>query len=147
MPRKIHHIILSNDDYLQLRRYVQGGQKSARAINRARILLLADTGMTDDEIGNTLGVGLATVYRIRKRYREAGLEKALQENPRSGAPSKIDGRVEATLTMLACSDPPAGNGRWTLQLLSEKLVELQVVDSISLPTVSSVLKKMNLNLG
>ncbi len=147
MPRKIHHIILSNDDYLQLRRYVQGGQKSARAINRARILLLADTGMTDDEIGNTLGVGLATVYRIRKRYREAGLEKALQENPRSGAPSKIDGRVEATLTMLACSDPPAGYGRWTLQLLAEKLVELQVVDSISLPTVSSVLKKMNLNLG
>jgi len=103
--------------------------------------------MTDDEIGNTLGVGLATVYRIRKRYREAGLEKALQENPRSGAPSKIDGRVEATLTMLACSDPPAGYGRWTLQLLAEKLVELQVVDSISLPTVSSVLKKMNLNLG
>jgi transposase len=147
MPKKINHIILSNDESLQLRRYVQGGQKSARAINRARILLFADIGMTDDEIADTLGVGLATVYRIRKRYYEVGWEKALQEYPRSGAPSKIDGRVEATLTMLACSDPPEGYGRWTLQLLADKLVELQVVDSVSLPTVSSVLKKMNSSLG
>jgi transposase len=103
--------------------------------------------MTDDEIAETLGVGLATVYRIRKRYHERGWEKALQENPRSGAPAKIDGRVEATLTMLACSNPPEGYGRWTLQLLADKLVEVQVVDSISLPTVSSVLKKMTLSLG
>jgi transposase len=147
MPKKINHIILSNDESLQLRRYVQGGHNSARAINRARILLFADIGMTDDEIAETLGVGLATVYRIRKRYHEVGWEKALQEYPRSGAPSKIDGRVEATLTMLACSDPPEGYGRWTLQLLADQLVELQVVDSISLPTVSSVLKKMNSSLG
>jgi transposase len=79
--------------------------------------------MTDDEIAETLGVGLATVYRVRKRYHAFGWEKALQETPRSGAPSKIDGRVEATLTMLACSDPPEGCGRWTLQLLAQKLVE------------------------
>jgi transposase len=147
MPKTINHIILSNDESLQLRRYVQGGHKSARAINRARILLFADIGMTDDEIADTLGVGLATVYRVRKRYHEVGWEKALQEYPRSGAPSKIDGRIEATLTMLACSDPPEGYGRWTLQLLADKLVELQVVASISLPTVSSVLKKMNSSLG
>lgn len=76
MPKKINHIILSNDESLQLRRYVQGGQKSARAINRARILLFADIGMTDDEIADTLGVGLATVYRIRQRYYEVGWEKA-----------------------------------------------------------------------
>lgn len=147
MPRKINHVILSDDDSLELRRYVHRGHKSARAMNRARMLLLADTGLTDQEIADTLGVGLATVYRIRKRYHELGLEKAWQENPRRGAPVKIDGRVEATLTMLACSDPPQGYGRWTLQLLAEKLVELQAVDSISLPTVSSALKKMNLNLG
>jgi putative transposase len=147
MPKKIHHILLSHDESLQLRRYVQGGHKSARAINRARILLFADLGMTDDEIADTLGVGLATVYRVRKRYHAVGWEKALQEYPRSGAPSKIDGRVEATLTMLACSDPPEGDGRWTLQLLADKLMELQVVDSIALPTVSGVLKKMNSSLG
>jgi transposase len=103
--------------------------------------------MTDDEIAETLEVALVTVYRVRKRYHALGWEKALQENPRRGAPSKIDGRVEATLTMLACSDPPEGYGRWTLQLLAEKRVELPVVESISLPTVSSVLKKMNLSLG
>jgi transposase len=143
MPKKINPIILSNDASLQLRRYVHGGHQSARAINRARMLLFADTGMSDDEIAETLGVGLATVYRVRKRYHAVGWEKALQENPRSGAPSKIDGRVEAPLTMLACSNPPEGYGRWTLQLLADKLVELQVVESISLPTVSRVLKKMN----
>jgi Transposase and inactivated derivatives len=141
MPRKINHITLSIDEYLQLRRYVQEGNKSARAINRARILLLADQGMTDEEIAETLGVGMATVYRVRKSYNASGLAKALVEKPRRGAPSKIDGRVEATLTMLACSDPPEGYGRGTLHLLAEKLVELQVVDSISLPTVSTVLKK------
>jgi transposase len=91
MPKKINHISLSNDESLQLRRYVQGGHKSARAINRARILLFADAGMTDDERAEPLGVGLATVYRVRKRYQEVGWEKALQENPRSGAPAKIDG--------------------------------------------------------
>jgi transposase len=113
MPRNIHHVILSDDDSLELRRYVQRGHRSARAMNRARMLLLADTGLTDKEIADTLGVGLATVYRVRKRYHELGLDKALQDNPRSGAPVKIDGRAEATLTMLACSDPPNGHGRWT----------------------------------
>lgn len=117
MPRKINHVILSDADSLELRRSVHRGHKSARAMNRARMLLLADTGLTDKEIADTLGVGLATVYRVRKRYHELGLEKAWQENPRSGAPVKIDGRVEATLTMLACSDPPQGYGRWTLDLI------------------------------
>ena len=111
MPKKINHIILSNDESLQLRRYVQGGHKPVRAINRARLLLFANIGMIDDEIADTLGVGLATVYRIRKRNHEVGWKKAIQEYPRSGAPSKIDGRVEATLIMLACSDPPEDYGR------------------------------------
>jgi transposase len=147
MPRKVNHIKLRTDAYLRLRRYVQGGYHAARALNRARILLLADTGMTDEDIADTLSVGMATVYRVRKSYRDAGLDAALAEKPRRGAPAKIDGRVEATLTMLACSAPPEGYGRWTLRLLAEKLVELQVVESLSLPTVHTVLKKMNLNLG
>jgi len=147
MPRKIHHIVLSNKDYLQLRCYVQGGHKSARAINRARILLFADMGMTDEDIASTLGISMATVYRVRKNYNTSGLTMALAEKPRRGAPAKLDGRAEATLTMLACSAPPAGYGRWTLQLLADKLVELQVVDAISLPTISTALKKTNLNRG
>jgi transposase len=147
MPRKIHHIVLSNKDYLQLRCYVQGGHKSARAINRARILLFADMGMTDEDIASTLGISMATVYRVRKNYNTSGLTMALAEKPRRGAPAKLDGRAEATLTMLACSSPPEGYGRWTLQLLADKLVELQVVDAISLPTISTALKKTNLNRG
>jgi transposase len=138
---------LSDEAYLQLHQYVQGGHKSARAITRARILLLADEHLSDAEIIATLGVDRKTIYRVRKKYHEHGLEKALQEKVRSGAPSKIDGRLEATLTMLACSTPPEGSARWTLRLLTDKLIELKTIDAISMETVRTMLKKMNLNLG
>ena len=147
MPRKFYHVQLSDDDYLQLQQYVQGGHKSARAITRARILLLADAHMSDAEIIETLGIDRKTIYRVRKKYHQQGLEKALQEKLRSGAPSKIDGRLETTLTMLACSNPPEGSTRWTLQLLTDKLIELKAIDSISIETVRTILKKTNLNLG
>ncbi len=147
MPKQLHHITLNDSDYDYLRQYVQGGHKSARAINRARILLFADTGLTDEDIAATLGLSMATVYRVRKNYHTFGLHHALDEHARCGAPAKLDGRVEATLTMLACSAPPEGYGRWTLQLLADKLVELQVVESISLPTVRTALKKTNSNRG
>ena len=147
MPAKIYPIKLSEEERQQLQQYVKQGKKSARAINRARILLLADAQQTDEEITKVLGVNRTTIYRVRKEYHAVGVNKALEEKPRSGAPAKIDGRVEATLTMLACSDPPEGYGRWTLQLLADKLVELAVVESISLPTVRTALKKTNLNFG
>jgi transposase len=147
MPNKVYHVQLSDEAYLQLHQYVQGGHKSARAITRARILLLADEHLSDEEIIATLGVDRKTIYRVRKKYHEHGLEKALQEKVRSGAPSKIDGRLEATLTMLACSTPPEGSARWTLRLLTDKLIELKTIDAISMETVRTMLKKMNLNLG
>ena len=84
---------------------------------------------------------------MRKNYHEHGLEKALQEKVRSGAPSKIDGRLEATLTMLACSTPSEGSARWTLRLLTDKLIELKAIDAISIETVRTILKKMNVNHG
>lgn len=147
MPKKNYHIKLSDQEYIQLRQDVRDSGQCARVINRARVLLLADEQMSDEEIVETLGVGMSTVYRIRKNYHQGGLAQALQEKRRSGAPSKIDGRVEATLTMLACSDPEEGYGRWTLQLLADKLVELEVVESISLESVRTALKKTNSNLG
>jgi len=147
MPNKFYHVQLSDEEYLHLHQYVQGGSKSARAITRARILLLVDEHMSEDEIMATLGVDRKTIYRVRKNYNEHGLEKSLQEKLRSGAPSKIDGRLEATLTMLACSNPPAGSARWTLQLLTDKLIELKAVESISIETVRTILKKTNVNLG
>lgn len=147
MSKKNHIIKLSDEEYIQLRQHVRNKGQSARAINRARILLLADEQMSDEEIAETLGADTSTVYRIRRNYHQGGLALALQEKPRSGAPCKIDGRLEATLTMLACSDPPGGYGRWTLQLLADKLVELEIVDAISLATVRTALKKTSSNLG
>lgn len=123
MPEKIYPIQLSEEERQQLQKYVKQGKKSARAINRARILLLADEQQTDEEITKVLGVHRTTIYRVRQEYRRAGIHKAREETPRRGAPANIDGRGEATLTMLACSDPPEGSGRWTLPLLAEKLVE------------------------
>jgi transposase len=115
MPKKTSSVQLRDEEYLHLRQYVREGHQSARAMNRARILLLADEQRADEEIAETLGIGPATVHRVRKNYTTGGLEQALQEKPRSGAPSKIDGRSDATLTMLACSEPPPGCARWTLQ--------------------------------
>jgi transposase len=88
-----------------------------------------------------------TVHRIRQRYDEQGLHHTLQEKHRSGAPCKLGGRVEATLTMLACSNPPAGYGRWTLQLLADQLVEFAVIESIALASVRPALKKTRFNRG
>jgi len=141
MPKKSQAIKLSDEEYLQLRQPVREGRKSSRAINRARILLLADEHVPDEEICQQLDVGRVTVYRVRRNYHDGGLAQALHEKRRSGAPAKIDGRVEASLTRLACSDPPEGYGRWTRQLLADKLVELAVIDSLSLASVRTALKK------
>lgn len=88
-----------------------------------------------------LGVGLSTVERTRKRFVEGGLEHALTDLPRPGKARKVDGKQEALLVALACSDPPEGRERWTMQLLAGRLVELGVVDSISDETVRVMLKK------
>jgi transposase len=95
----------------------------------------------------TLKVSKSTVCRIRKRYCEGGLDYELREKPRSGAPAKIDGKMQAKITMLACSEPPDGRSKWTLKLLADRLVEMDVVDSISNMTVQRILKKMKLSLG
>jgi transposase len=109
--------------------------------------LLFDDDLEDDEIVETLKVSKTTVCRIRKRYCEGGLDYALREKPRSGAPAKIDGKIEAKITMIACSEPPDGRSKWTLKLLADKLVEMEVVDSISNMTVQRVLKKMKSSPG
>jgi transposase len=123
MPKKIFSVQLSTEERQQLQSYIHHGQRSARRINRARILLLADAQCSDDEITTLLGVNRVTVHRIRQSDDEQGLHHTLQEKHRSGAPCKLGGRVEATLTLLACSNPPAGYGRWTLPLLADTLVE------------------------
>jgi transposase len=116
---------------------------SALRRSRAGILLKADEGLTDAEIAEDLGVGTATVERIRKRAVLEGIDGAL-ERKKQDAPSRkprLDGRAEARLVQLACSQPPEGHARWTLTLLGDKLVELNVVESVSRTTIHRRLKK------
>lgn len=120
---------------------------------RARMLLKADVGVggpgwTDEKIAEAFEVGVSTIHRLRQRLVEDGLEAALVRKPRSQhRVPKLDGEKEARLVVLACSAPPEGRGRWTLQLLADKLVELHVVDSISDETVHLRLKKTKSSRG
>jgi transposase len=141
-----YHVYLSKEDRQELESLIRGGESSARTQTRARILLLSDENQKKKkgtkEIGSALLCSLPTITNIRKRFVEDGLESALYDKPRPGATPKITGEIEAQLTMLACSAPPEGRVRWTLQLLADKLVELKLVDSISDVAVMHRLKKM-----
>jgi len=116
---------------------------------RANILLKADDGLTDQEIADELEVGLVTVERVRKRCCERGLEGCLDRKPQDtpSRPRKLDGASEARLVQIACSPPPNGRARWTISLLTDKLVELRVFETVSASTVQRGLKKMRSSRG
>jgi transposase len=127
---------------------VSVGKAAARKLTHARLLLKADASeeglhWPDWRIADALEVHVATVERVRQRFVEQGLEAALERKHREkpARPIKLDGRAEARLIALACSPPPEDRAEWTMQLLADKLVELQVVDSISDETVRRALKK------
>ena len=132
---------LSAEERATLQQLVRRGRRAARRVMRARILLKADDGLTDDQIADAVDVGVATVHRIRQRCVEEGLEAALGERPRSGAPSLLSGTAQAHVIALACSQPPDGRTRWTLRLLADKVVELKLVERCSYETIRRVLKK------
>jgi transposase len=117
------------------------GTHPARTITRARALLLAERGLRDGEIATALGVHARTITRLRRRAIEAGVLAALHDRPRPGGQPKLDGQQEALLVALACSEPPTGRSQWSMQLLAERLVELEVVEAISDETVRRTLKK------
>jgi len=150
MPIK-YHIHLSSEERQELEGLIRRGESAARIQTRARILLLCDesqnTQKPTKEIAAALMCSLPTITNIRKKFVEGGLPNALYEQPRPGQKPKITGEIEAQLTLLACSAPPEGKARWTLQMLADKLVELELVDSISDVAVMQRLKKMNLSLG
>ena len=146
-----YHIQMSKENRQELESLIHSGESSARTQTRARILLLSDGSQkkkkSTKEIASALLCSMPTVTNIRKKFSEGGIEKALYDKSRPGAVPKITGEIEAQLTMLACSTPPEGRARWTLQLLADKLVELKLLDSISDVAVMKRLKKMNLSLG
>lgn len=123
------------------------GKSSARKVARAHILLQAAEGVRDEEIADTLRVGLSTIHRIRQRFVEEGLEPALSERRRASGRPKLEGKQEAFLIALACSTPPAGRARWSMQLLADRLVELTAVEGISDETVRRTLKKTRSSRG
>jgi putative transposase len=134
-------INLTATEHEELCRLIKQGKPSARKVARAHMLLHAAEGATDADIAAMLRVGLSTVHRTRQRCVEEGLSSALTERRRPGAIHKLDGKQEAFLVALACSTPPAGREHWTRQLFAERLVELQLVETVSDETVRRVLKK------
>ena len=142
MPRKKYIINLNSEEQQTLQEMTRKGKIKARQMKRAMILLKANEGLSDPKIMGALNVSRPCVERIRKRFVEGGLERALNEDPRPGKKRKLDGRAEAVLLATACSDVPTGYEHWTLRLLAGKMVELKVVDNISYETIRRTLKKM-----
>ncbi len=150
MPKK-YRVKLNQIKRNKLDKLTSQGTIKVRTYKRAHVLLLADEnqtggGQSDEAIEKQVKLSLPTIQRTRRRYAEEGLEAALYEKPRSGAPKIFKSKQAAQITALACSDPPEGYGRWTLRLLADKMVELEQVDHISYGTINRVLKKMNLSL-
>lgn len=147
MVRKRYLVHLSDTERTHLLALTRKGRRAVRLLRRAQILLLVDAGATDATIATSMHVGAATVARTRRKFAEGGLQRALTERPRPGRERRLDGRQEAHLVALACSQPPAGRERWTMQLLADRLVTLGVVETISDETVRRVLKKGASNRG
>src|SRR5215203_4566122 len=144
---KKYVVDLSEEEREQLEVVTAKGTSKARRLRRAHILLLADEGLLDREIARAISAAVTTVERTRKRFVEEGLEAALSERPRPGARRKLDGRQEAYLVALACSDPPEGTKYWSMQLLADRLVEVGKVEEISDETVRRTLKRGPSNRG
>lgn len=147
MPRpKQHHVKLSETQTQQLHELVNKGRASARVIRRAHVLLLAAKDKEDKEVAAALHLNAQTVYQLRKRFALEGLEATLYDKPRLGSKPMLDGKQEALLIALACSQPE-DRENWTMQLLADKLVELKVVEAISDETVRRTLKKTTSSRG
>lgn len=154
VPAKIYRIKLASDERSALEEIRDRGSNKSARFKHALALLMCDEGVAgpaleDSEIATALGIKAITVERLRKRCCEVGPLAAIERKKRETGPReiKLTGEVEAHVTRLACSDPPEGHTRWTLALIAGKLVELQVVESISRPSIGKVLKKANSNPG
>ena len=130
-----YRVELSQTERAELTALLSGGKHAARKLKRAQILLAANAGASDDDIATNVGVGGSTVYRTKQRFVLGNLDAALSEEPRPGASRKLSGKEEALLVATACSKPPQGRARWTLELLAGELVRLSEHASVSRETV------------
>ena len=141
------NIRLSQKQIVFLHKYKKSANRSEREYNRANILLLLHKGKKDTEIMDFLEVDRATIWRTKQRYMKEGLQEALQEKQRSGQPVKYGSKQKAEIIATACSDPPEGRARWTLELLSDTLKDKEGLSSINRETIRLILKKTNVNPG
>ena len=147
MAKKKHEVHLTEAKRRQLLGVVSKGRNKAVVIQRAHILLKVDEGKTDVEISQMLYVSEQTIRRIRLRYAQEGLQAALEDKPHPATGSELDETQEAHIIALACSEPPAGQVRWTLELLTQEVLKDGIVTHISPETVRLLLKKTNSNPG
>lgn len=149
---KKYIVSLTPDERQMIEQLTKKGKAAAYKVNHARILLKADTntedgGWTDLAISIALDISIPTIERVRRLFVEQGIEAALsRQSPKNTKSHRLDGEQEAYLIAIACSQAPEGQARWTLRLLAQRLVELEIVESISHETVRQTLKKTKLNL-
>ena len=133
-----NRVKLNPGEQKKLKQFISKGVGKARKITRCRILLMANEGKTDSHIMETLKVARNTVRTVRVRYVKEGLDAAINERLRPGAPLRFSSKQKAKITALACSNPPEGKSRWTLRLLADKIVELDISESICFKTVANI---------
>ena len=141
MARPAQPIKLPKNELRSLTTIIKRGTTTARTQTRARILDLLQRGQHPATISSLLHVSLQTVFNVKRRYLSAGFDAALFDQARSGRPIRIDGAQRAKITALACSAPPEGHARWSLRLLADCAVELQLCDAVSHNAVKEILKK------
>lgn len=139
-----YRVDLNQEERDRLTTILSGGKHAARKVKRVQILLAADAGQTDEAIAANVSVGLSTVYRTKRRFVLGNLEAALSEAPRPGADRKLSGKQQALLVATACSGPPAGRKRWTLELLADEMVRLTDHEDLSRETVRRCLAENDL---
>ena len=142
-----YRVTLTDEERARLRDLTRKGTTSARMVRRARTLLLAAEERTDEAIAAALQIGVATVERTRRRCVEEGVEAALRERPRPGARPKLGPKERAFVVALACTRPPEGRKRWTMHLLADRVVELQVVPDITDEAIRLLLKRTSSSRG
>ena len=141
---KRYRVTLSEDERDRLERLSRQRTASVRMVRRAQALLLASEEKTDEVIAEQLRMGVATLERLRRRFVEEGLEASLRERPRPGARPKLGPKERAYVVALACTKPPEGRHRWTMQMLADRLVELEMVPDI---TDEAILKRTSSSHG
>lgn len=149
-----YRVTLTEEEVARLKQAGSKGFRNAKVVLYARALLLLDKGpftndhWTVDQTATAIGVSQRTLNHLKEKFVKEGLDSIINPIPtgKSKRPIKFDGEFEARLTTIACGDPPEGHNRWTVRLLAQKLVELQIVDTVSTMTVQRALKKTNLSL-